>query len=136
VTVNFEDTKQSFVSASQTPSNITINSITFNISNLPILGSEIITNTVSTEIVDNLSTTGFVQAENIKLSPNPADDRVEIINASNAEIQNIYLYSINGLLVRNFERFDTLDISPLPSGVYLLKIETDSSKSTKRLIKM
>ena len=44
----------------------------------------IITNTVSTEIVDNLSTTSFVQAENIKLSPNPAEDLVEIINESNA----------------------------------------------------
>ena len=42
----------------------------------------IITNTVSTEIVDNLSTTDFVQAENIKLSPNPAEDQVEIINES------------------------------------------------------
>ena len=42
VTVSFEETKQSFVSASQTPSNTTSNSLTFTISDLPILGSEII----------------------------------------------------------------------------------------------
>lgn len=42
ITVNFDDTKQSFVNATQTPSSTTSNSLTFTISNLPILSSELI----------------------------------------------------------------------------------------------
>jgi len=42
ITVTFDDTKQSFVSATQTPSSTTSNSLTFTISNLPILSSETI----------------------------------------------------------------------------------------------
>ncbi|MCA1762925.1 MAG: T9SS type A sorting domain-containing protein, partial [Flavobacteriales bacterium] len=90
--------------------------------------------TVSTEVIDDLSTTGSLQAGSIKLSPNPAADQVRIINNSNAEIQNIELYSTSGKWVRNFTRFETLDISTINSGMYLLRIETDSSTVNKRLI--
>ena len=95
----------------------------------------IITNTVSTEIVDNLSTTDFVQAENIKLSPNPADDQVEIINESNAVIQSLQLYSIKGQLINTFTDKSLIDISSLSSGVYILQVETQHNKINKRLIK-
>jgi len=95
----------------------------------------IITNTVSTEVVDNLSTTDFVQVENIILSPNPAEERVEIINESNSKIQNIQLYTINGRLIKTYERFETLDVSSIANGMYLIKIKTDSSTINKRLIK-
>jgi len=95
----------------------------------------IITNTVSTEIVDELSTTDFVKAENIKLSPNPADDRVEIINESNATIKSLQLYSIKGQLIKTFSNEGLLDISQLSSSVYILQIETQHNKINKRLIK-
>ena len=43
----------------------------------------IITNTVSTTIVDNLGLNEFTGSESIKLSPNPASHQVEIIHDSN-----------------------------------------------------
>ena len=95
----------------------------------------IITNTVSTEIVDELSTTDFVKAKNIKLSPNPADDRVEIINESNATIKSLQLYSIKGQLINTFADKSLIDISQLSSGVYILQVETRNNKINKRLIK-
>ena len=95
----------------------------------------IITNTVSTEIVDELSTTSFVQAENIKLSPNPAEDQVEIINASNATIQSLQLYSIKGQLIYTFTDKSQINVSQLNSGVYILQVETQHNKINKRLIK-
>ena len=97
--------------------------------NLPI-----ITNTVSTEVVDNLSTNDFADVKKIKLSPNPAKNQVEIINESNAEIQNIQLYGVNGQLIKSFDSFNIIDVSSIASGVFLLQIKTDSSTIIKRLI--
>ena len=74
-------------------------------------------------------------AENIKLSPNPAEDQVEIINESNATIQNLQLYSIKGQLLNTFTDKKLIDIGSLSSGVYILQIETRNNKINKRLIK-
>ena len=95
----------------------------------------IVTNTVSTTVVDELSTEGFVKQESIRLFPNPADDQVELINNSDAEILQLKLYSIDGKQISSFNDRSILDVSRLSAGVYILQLETRYNKINKRLIK-
>ena len=75
----------------------------------------------------------------ISIYPNPADDYLTISN-NNTEIETIQLYSVLGNKV--FEKTDinnlseSINISNLPSGIYLLKaIDSEKRSATKRLIK-
>jgi hypothetical protein len=77
--------------------------------------------------------------DSISIYPNPADDYLTISN-NNTGIETIELYSVLGNKV--FEKTDinsltkSINISNLPSGVYLLKvIDSEKKSATKRIIK-
>ncbi|WP_411768910.1 BspA family leucine-rich repeat surface protein [Winogradskyella sp. A3E31] len=94
----------------------------------------IITNTVSTAIVDNLGLDELTGSESVTLSPNPASHQVEIIHNSSINIHNVELYSVVGKLVKTYKNSTLLDISQLNSGLYLMKIETPNGSLIKKLI--
>ena len=73
--------------------------------------------------------------------PNPATDKINIesLDAA-AEMKSIDVYDITGKRLKsiNYETFsqtESLDIADLPSGVYVLNIQTDKSIITKKFVK-
>ena len=95
----------------------------------------IITNTVSTEIVESLSVDQF-NAQAIQVFPNPAKDKLEI--TSSQIIDNLKIIDINGRLLKDIKLSNleySLDVSNLTKGVYFLEIQSGESKSTKKFVK-
>jgi hypothetical protein len=76
-----------------------------------------------------------ISLEQIDLYPNPATNRIEIHGANSQEYR-IQLISMNGLKVldENFVISLSISIDHIPNGMYLAKIESANSISTKRLI--
>lgn len=74
-------------------------------------------------------------AANILVFPNPAREFISV-SFPNGRIQSIEIYNVVGQKVipvsNNFEK---IYLSKIPSGIYILSIETDKGVVTKRLIK-
>ena len=70
------------------------------------------------------------------LYPNPFNDKLNI-KASNANIESVLLFDILGKQIDNVElqEDNSLDMSNLNSGIYLLKVTTDKGSIVKRIIK-
>lgn len=70
-------------------------------------------------------------ANQIKVFPNPVSD-VLYVDAPNVE--SLSLYDLHGKLIV-CKASGYIDVSSLPSGVYVLNIETESSLSTHKVVK-
>ena len=95
----------------------------------------IVTNIVTTEIIEPLSVDDFDFNE-VKLYPNPAKDKIEI--SSSQIIDRLDIIDINGRLLNTIKISDisyNLNISDLAKGVYILEIKSGNSKFTKKFIK-
>ena len=68
----------------------------------------------------------------IRIYPNPASDMVYMEGAENATIT---LTSISGKVIRTEENINSMDISTLPAGIYLISIQNEDKVQTTRLIK-
>lgn len=96
----------------------------------------IITNMVSTEVVDNLSTTTYDLSESLKVYPNPTREQVYLTTTQNIEIEKVTVYNLQGKSLLNFDKdLETLNVEDLSTGIYLMKIETNRGVINKRLIK-
>ncbi len=71
----------------------------------------------------------------IKIYPTLSNGVYTIKNESSEEISNIKVATLNGNIVKIAEISNTLDITELPNGVYLVIVYTGSEKSVKRVIK-
>jgi hypothetical protein len=85
-----------------------------------------------------LSTNDFEASQNISIFPNPAQNELTI--ASNSSLSSVEIYSVLGNKVfekKNLNTIsETLDISALPSGIYLLNtLDTENRSATKKIIK-
>ena len=70
---------------------------------------------------------------NILISPNPSSDFLNIKSDSN--IKNIFVTDINGRKIDVSINNDKVNIINLPSGVYLINIETKEGISVHKFIK-
>jgi len=73
------------------------------------------------------------------LAPNPVVDFLTV--ASNVGIQSFLLYTVVGqplqtIVTHTSKKEVTIDVSTLPSGTYLLALETTQGKSTQKFIKL
>jgi len=70
----------------------------------------------------------------VKIFPNPANEYLTI-KSSTVPILEVSIYSIQGkeILVKT-TNFDNIDVSDLDSGVYVIKLKTDASILTKKII--
>ena len=84
-----------------------------------------------------LSVNDEVLIENtITVYPNPSSDKIFIKNSSNATLTNVKLFSLLGSLVLQTNVTEEIDISSLPTGIYMMFIATDTGNVfTKRIIK-
>lgn len=77
--------------------------------------------------------------ENIALSPNPVQDRLNITTVNGIEVDDVSVYDINGKLIMQVSNSGEsqifLDTANLPTGVYFAQISTAQGILTKRFIK-
>lgn len=77
------------------------------------------------------------QISKISLYPNPVMDFANI-SSSQKEIQVVQIYDVSGKLVSTFTQIGKtvkLNVSALPSGMYIAKIKTDEGWFSQKLIK-
>jgi len=68
--------------------------------------------------------------------PNPVTDRLNISNVASQTIKNVTIYSITGSVVKTIANpSDSIDVSNLNSGNYLVKVTTDQGTTTQKIIK-
>ena len=95
----------------------------------------ILTNTVSTEVIDNLSIDEYSVDNGLTIYPNPTNEYFEIKKSNNLSIETIRLYNISGKLLREFQESERYITSDLNSGFYFLIIKTGKSEIIKKLVK-
>lgn len=97
--------------------------------NLPIL-----TNTVSTTVVDELGNFEF-KIGSILVYPNPTQGNLFIDTADLEEIDTVNIYNINGKLIKSLDYKRKINLKDLSSGIYFIQVQTLNHKYIKKIIK-
>ena len=71
----------------------------------------------------------------LSLYPNPSSDVITINTPSGVEIKSTTLYNLLGKVVLENTNNNEVNLSELPSGVYILNITTDNGSITKKVIR-
>ncbi|RXR33052.1 T9SS type A sorting domain-containing protein [Flavobacterium piscinae] len=74
----------------------------------------------------------------IQIYPNPAENFISIANQSEWSIDKISIYAINGSKVKevnNFNNNQTIDVSTLQSGLYLINIQMNNQNLNYKFLK-
>lgn len=96
----------------------------------------IITNTVSTEVVDGMvGITDPDLTKGITIFPNPTSNILNIYSKDNFNIEEIFIYNMFGQEVSKSKQ-KIIDVSSLNSGVYFLKIFTQQGTVNRKFIKI
>ena len=99
----------------------------------------IVTNTFNTEFVTQLGLNEFENGDFV-FYPNPTSDIVTISLKNNGSISNIVVYDLLGKMILSqkpvtSESSQTINLSAISKGVYLLEVTTDSNlKVVKKLM--
>ena len=94
------------------------------------------THTISRNNVSTLSTERVTLEHSVTLFPNPARDTFTI-QSQNQELKKIAVYETSGRLIREEQITDSITVTrntPQNSGMYLVKITTESGEIHKTLI--
>lgn len=86
--------------------------------------------------VGNLTNLGGLNNQSLKVEirPNPAKYHIEINSHSNIEIINIY--DLNGkLMLKTNKNFESIDISNLNSGIYIVEVKAGEQIYRQKLVK-
>ncbi|NNL79621.1 MAG: T9SS type A sorting domain-containing protein, partial [Flavobacteriaceae bacterium] len=78
--------------------------------------------------------TVVAQAE-LKIFPNPVSMVLNILKPDDMTINSVRLYSISGQLIKETEFSEHVSMDALPSGIYILQMETDEGLINKSVIK-
>lgn len=74
-----------------------------------------------------------VTAPRVVVGPNPVRDRVRI--QTEAPLIGWSLYDVQGRLIQEADSSDQVNVSKLPSGLYLLHVQTEAGRVSQKLIK-
>ena len=99
--------------------------------------SPIVTNTVSTEIVDNsLSANENRLEDSFKFYPNPTNDIIYLSTKSGVHIEAIKVFSVTGkLFFEEHQGANEINLKSLPKGIYFLNVVLNKGNVTKKIIK-
>jgi hypothetical protein len=77
-----------------------------------------------------------VKNDDFRIYPNPVKDKLTINNGQ-LTIQKVKIVDVSGVTVYHstFLVDNSIDVSSLPSGIYLINIQTDNAVATQRFIK-
>lgn len=96
----------------------------------------ITTNTVFTEVVDNLGVGDNSFGKTVIIYPNPVNGILYILPKNGIVLEEVAIYNVQGrLLLTAKENLESLDLSNFSSGVYLMKLNTNQGEMHQRLIK-
>jgi len=74
------------------------------------------------------------EASKLTLYPNPVSEKLYL--SSNQKIENVQIYNLNGQLVKKISNpIESIDISHLTSGSYLVNVTTDQGLFSKMILK-
>ncbi len=99
----------------------------------------IITNIAQTQVVETLNINNYnLDSKITSVYPNPTENMVQIKSKEN--IESITVYTLSGRLIQQkniigYKNKSETDLSKLASGIYFLKINTESSEEIKKVIK-
>ena len=73
---------------------------------------------------------------NASLFPNPVEDRLSLQLSGNASCKNVEIYGIDGRLLKSQnDDFENIDVSALPTGLYIAKINlNDGTMFTEKVV--
>jgi uncharacterized repeat protein (TIGR01451 family) len=96
----------------------------------------ITTNTTTTTVTE-LGTGDFEINAPIKLYPNPALNSISI-ELENRAVKSAAVYNMLGQIVQSIDsgNLQNVDISGLESGIYMIIVNSDKGKATKKFIKL
>ncbi|WP_223034981.1 T9SS type A sorting domain-containing protein [Hanstruepera marina] len=86
-------------------------------------------------VVGNLLSVDEFEMSQISVTPNPAADYINIEIPNNSLNFVSELYDITGKQVLRKENLETLDVSQLKTGIYILRIKTDNGVVSRRIVK-
>ncbi|WP_431109597.1 DUF7619 domain-containing protein [Winogradskyella poriferorum] len=96
----------------------------------------IITNTVSTEIIEPLSLNDYSIENQVTLYPNPTSGLLNLKFREDIVLSSVIITNISGSKVFEIkEPVDNIDLLEYPSGVYFIKFITDKGAINKRIVK-
>ena len=87
-------------------------------------------------VADPTASVSDVFASKIRVYPNPATDNITIKSVDQSQIDSVELYNILGSKVLSTTSLvnDSLNVSEMASGVYLLKVNVGTQSATKRIV--
>lgn len=90
---------------------------------------------IGTEYKTTLRVNENIQTNKLMLYPNPVTSHLNIAN-SNQNVENITIYNMTGALVKTAQKgIETIDMSMLASGTYLVKVQTTEGILNQIIIK-
>ncbi len=96
----------------------------------------IVTDPAVTTVANPLANQDFEFSNYFSIYPNPVKNVLNINNKSNIDVSSISIYNTLGQLVQvNTKPSQTIDVSELKSGNYLVKIVSDKGTSNTKFIK-
>jgi hypothetical protein len=109
--------------------------------NMPNYDGTFVNSGVSMIVELKATTTGISDLNsglNLQMFPNPAKDRVTIVNSSefNSDV-TVNIYSTDGALVKSVvmvERSMQIDLTNIHTGVYIVKMESEGKVAIERLV--
>lgn len=73
---------------------------------------------------------------NLHIYPNPTSEKIQIDISNDINVVSIELYNVLGVRIMNFESLQNeLNLKEFSSGVYILKIISDSGTISKKIVK-
>jgi pectate lyase len=76
-----------------------------------------------------------IQSPKLALYPNPVNNQLNISSADQ-KVKNVTIYNILGAVVKNIpNEVESIDMSNLSPGTYLVKLTTDQGTSTQKIVK-
>lgn len=82
--------------------------------------------------VENVSVED-IEYDVVKISPNPTSGYIQILYKEQ-NVKDVQIIDLSGRVIMTTNR-TTLDISHLPSGIYMIRILTDLGKTTHKIVK-
>ncbi|WP_452231736.1 FG-GAP-like repeat-containing protein [Lacinutrix sp. MEBiC02595] len=136
---NDEPNSHGFIAYKIKPkSDVTVGDVFYNTADIFFdFNPAITTNTVATEIVENLSV-GEFNTNTFSVYPNPTESLLTI--KSKVVLNSLTIYDVNGrklnaIEIKNSALQYQLDVTTLSNGIYFLEIISENAKQTQKFIK-
>ena len=96
----------------------------------------IITNTVSTEIVENLNVENYDLNDNITVYPNPTQDLLKVKVSTSLKVEQADIFNFQGQKLLSLRKnLKSINLENLSSGIYILQLKTNKGNLNLQLIK-